>query len=110
VYGGPHAQRVIDDWVMTVDLRAQYLARQGFAVFVLDNRGSANRGLDFEAAIHLNMGDIEVRDQAAGVRWLVEQGRIDPERVGIYGWSYGGYMTLMALAHPGVRAGVASAP
>ena len=50
------------------------LARQGFAVFVLDNRGSANRGLDFEAAIHLNMGDIEVRDQAAGVRWLVEQG------------------------------------
>ena len=112
VYGGPHAQRVIDDWVMTVDLRAQYLARQGFAVFVLDNRGSANRGLDFEAAIHLNMGDIEVRDQAAGVRWLVEQGRIDPERVGIYGWSYGGYMTLMALARaPEVfRAGVAGAP
>ncbi|MBK6661306.1 MAG: S9 family peptidase [Thermoflexaceae bacterium] len=103
---------MIDDWVMTVDLRAQYLARQGFVVFVLDNRGSANRGLDFEAAIHLNMGDIEVRDQAAGVRWLVEQGHIDPERVGIYGWSYGGYMTLMALARaPEVfRAGVAGAP
>jgi len=112
VYGGPHAQRVIDDWVMTVDLRAQYLARRGFAVFVLDNRGSANRGMAFEAAIHLNMGDVEVRDQAAGVRWLAEQGRIDPGRVGIYGWSYGGYMTLMALARaPEVfSAGVAGAP
>ncbi len=112
VYGGPHAQRVIDDWVMTVDLRAQYLARRGFAVFVLDNRGSANRGLAFEAAIHLNMGDIEVRDQAAGVRWLAGQGRIDPARVAIYGWSYGGYMTLMALARaPEVfGAGVAGAP
>ena len=76
VYGGPHAQRVIDDWVMTVDLRAQYLARQGFAVFVLDNRGSANRGLDFEAAIHLNMGDIEVRDQAAGVRWQIGRAHV----------------------------------
>jgi len=112
VYGGPHAQRVIDDWVMTVDLRAQYLARRGFAVFVVDNRGSANRGLAFEAAIHLNMGDIEVRDQTAGVRWLAAQGRIDPARVGIYGWSYGGYMTLMALARaPEVfAAGVAGAP
>src|SRR4029079_4219261 len=95
VYSGPHAQRVINDWSMTVDLRAQYLASRGFAVFVLDNRGRANRGLAFEAHLHRRMGTVEVEDQAAGVRWLVERGIADPRRVGVYGWSYGGYMTLM---------------
>jgi dipeptidyl-peptidase-4 len=112
VYGGPHAQRVVDDWVMTVDLRAQYLARQGFVVFVLDNRGSANRGLAFEGVLHLRMGDVELRDQVAGVRWLEHAEGIDASRVGIYGWSYGGYMTCMALMRaPEVfRVGVAGAP
>ncbi len=98
VYGGPHAQRVQHSWGMTVDLRAQYLSRLGFLVFVLDNRGSARRGLAFEGWIKHNMGDIEVRDQVDGVRWLVAQGLADPARVGIYGWSYGGYMSLMSLA------------
>lgn len=112
VYGGPHAQRVANEWSLTVDLRAQYLAREGFAVFKLDNRGSANRGLAFEAPIHLCTGRIEVDDQAAGARRLVEQGLADPARVGIYGWSYGGYMTLMAmLREPALfRVGVAGAP
>ncbi|HNP85629.1 MAG TPA: S9 family peptidase [Kouleothrix sp.] len=97
-YGGPHAQLVSNSWAMTVNMRAQYLRSQGFLVFVLDNRGSARRGLAFEGTIKHNMGDIEVRDQVDGVRWLVAQGLADPARVGVYGWSYGGYMACMCLA------------
>ncbi len=112
VYGGPHAQRVTNSWALTVDMRAQYLAGQGFLVFKLDNRGSARRGLAFEASIKHNMGDVEVADQVDGVRWLVEQGLADPARVGIYGWSYGGYMAAMCLARAGdaFQVAVAGAP
>ena len=112
VYGGPHAQRVIDDWALTVDLRAQYLAQAGFAVLAVDNRGSANRGLAFEAHLHRRMGTIEVDDQVAAVQQLVGEGIADGERTGIYGWSYGGYMTCMSLMRaPEVfRVGVAGAP
>lgn len=98
VYGGPHAQRVTNNWLLSVDMRAQYLARQGFLVFKLDNQGSARRGLAFEAPIKHNMGNVEVADQVDGVRWLVTQGLTDPKRVGVYGWSYGGYMAAMCLA------------
>jgi dipeptidyl-peptidase-4 len=83
---------------MTVDMRAQYLRSQGFLVFKLDNRGSARRGLAFERAVRHNLGDLEVQDQVDGVRWLVERGLADPDRVGVMGWSYGGYMALMCLA------------
>ncbi len=112
VYGGPHVQQVVDSWGQTVDLRAQYLAQRGFLVFKLDNRGSARRGLAFEGAINRRMGTTEVDDQVDGVRWLVEQGLADPARVGITGWSYGGYMTLMCMLRaPDVfRVGVAGAP
>lgn len=112
VYGGPHAQRVIDEWSMTTDLRAQYLAQEGFIVFKLDNRGSANRGLEFEAALANRMGTIEVEDQAAGVRWLAQRAYADAGRVGVYGWSYGGYMTcLCLLREPALfKVGVAGAP
>jgi dipeptidyl-peptidase-4 len=112
VYGGPHAQRVTNSWGVTVDMRAQYLAAQGYLVFKLDNRGSARRGLAFESVIRHNMGDVEVQDQVDGVRWLVAQGLADPQRVGIYGWSYGGYMTLMCLARAAdtFHVGVAGAP
>jgi dipeptidyl-peptidase-4 len=112
VYGGPHVQRVIDDWSLTVDLRAQYLVQQGIAVLKLDNRGSSGRGLAFEAAIHRRMGTVEVDDQVAGVRYLGSLGGFDTSRVGIYGWSYGGYMTLMAmLKAPDIfQVGVAGAP
>lgn len=97
VYGGPHAQRVSNSWGMSIDMRAQALRDRGFLVFKLDNRGSARRGLAFEGAIKHNMGDLEVQDQVDGVKWLVGQKLTDPERVGIYGWSYGGYMSAMAL-------------
>jgi dipeptidyl-peptidase-4 len=112
VYGGPHVQCVADSWVLTVDLRAQYLSRLGFLVFKLDNRGSARRGLEFEAAIQHDLGHLEVEDQVDGVNWLVDQGLADPDRVGIYGWSYGGYMAAMCLARAPdtFRVAVAGAP
>jgi dipeptidyl-peptidase 4 len=98
VYGGPHVQLVTNGWSMTVMMRAQYLRSQGFLVFILDNRGSARRGLAFEGAVKHRMGSIEVDDQVDGVRWLVAQGLADPKGIGVCGWSYGGYMSLMCLA------------
>jgi dipeptidyl-peptidase 4 len=99
VYGGPHAQLVVNAWGPTTALRAQYLRQAGYLVFVLDNRGSARRGLAFEAVIQGHLGELEVEDQVDGVRWLAAQGLADPARVGIYGWSYGGYMAALSLAH-----------
>jgi len=112
VYGGPGPQMVSDSWAETVDLRAQMLAEHGFVVLKVDNRGSARRGLNFEAPIAHHMGGIEVKDQVEGVRWLGTQGFADLTRVGIYGWSYGGYMTLMSMLRaPEVfKVGVAGAP
>lgn len=112
VYGGPHAQNVVNGWRNTARMRAQYFASLGFLVFVLDNRGSAGRGLQFESGIRWNMGCAEVDDQVDGVRWLVEQRLADRNRVGVYGWSYGGYMALMCLARAPetFHAAVAGAP
>ncbi|MDP9441372.1 MAG: S9 family peptidase, partial [Actinomycetota bacterium] len=98
VYGGPHAQRVTDSWGLTAGMRQQYLRSLGFLVVVADNRGSAGRGLAFEAPIRWDLGNAEVADQVTVVRWLVDQGLADPDRVGIYGWSYGGYMSALCLA------------
>ncbi|MDB5079882.1 MAG: uncharacterized protein JWP00_1806 [Chloroflexi bacterium] len=112
VYGGPGAQRVQNTWDVTVDMRAQYLAQQGFVVFRVDNRGSANRGLAFEGVLAGRFGEPELRDQLAGVEFLTAKGLADPDRVGIYGWSYGGYMTCIALlkAPEVFKVGVAGAP
>lgn len=112
VYGGPNAQEVVNGWAPTVYMRAQALRRLGFAVLVTDNRGSARRGFRFESALRLRMGEVEVEDQVAAVRWAVEAGHADPDRVGVYGWSYGGYMTLrcLGLAPDVFAAGVAGAP
>ena len=112
VYGGPHAQMVTRSWTVTVALRAQLLRQAGFLVAVVDNRGSTARGLDFEAPLRHRMGTVEVEDQVALVERLVGDGSADPERVGIYGWSYGGYLSLLCLARrPDVfRAACAGAP
>lgn len=112
VYGGPHAQIAVNDWGPTVYMRAQALRRLGFTVLVVDNRGSARRGLRFEEPLHLRMGEVEVEDQVTAVRWVVGAGHADPERVGVYGWSYGGYMTLRCLgrAPDTFRVGVVGAP
>ncbi len=98
VYGGPHAQMLTHSWGPTVALRAQYLRQAGFCVAVVDNRGSTDRGLAFEGALRHRMGTVEVDDQVALVQSLVDDGITDPARVGIYGWSYGGYMSAMCLA------------
>ncbi len=112
VYGGPGPQMVTNQWRLTAALDVQYLRNLGFLVFKLDNRGSARRGLTFESAIKHHFGSVEVDDQVDGVRWLVAQGLTDPERVGVTGWSYGGYMTLMCLAKaPDIfKVGVSGAP
>ncbi|CAI5741143.1 unnamed protein product [Peronospora destructor] len=97
VYGGPHVQRVARMWAMTVDMRAQRFRDMGYAVLKVDNRGSYRRGLAFEGAIKHCMGTVEVLDQEDGVRKLVNEGVTIVGRVGIYGWSYGGYMAAICL-------------
>ncbi len=112
VYGGPHVQRVNRSWNQCVDMRAQRLTSLGFAVVKCDNRGSSRRGLAFEAAIKNNMGRIEVLDQVAVVRNLIMKRIADPNNVGIYGWSYGGYLAAMCLCRaPDVfKVAIAGAP
>lgn len=112
VYGGPLAQTVRNQWAGDRGGFPQILARNGYVVFTLDNRGMANRGKAFEDPVYRNMGHVEVTDQVAGVAHLKSLPFVDPERIGIYGWSYGGYMTLMALmrAPEAFDAGVSIAP
>jgi len=97
VYGGPHVQRVSKSWALTADMRAQRFRDMGYAVLKVDNRGSFRRGSKFEGAIKHCMGTVEVRDQQDAVLRLVKEGITIPERVGIYGWSYGGYLSAISL-------------
>ncbi|MCA3255583.1 MAG: S9 family peptidase [Alphaproteobacteria bacterium] len=111
VYGGPGTGRQARR-VWGSNLVDQYFARKGWVVFSVDNRGSPNRGKRFEDALHRAMGGVEVADQLAALDWLTAQPFVDAKRVGVYGWSYGGYMTLRLLAAaPGRFAGgVSGAP
>ena len=108
-YGGPGRQYVTRAWGAHFE---QYMAQQGYVVFALDNRGAPRRGRRFSDAIFHELGKVEVADQMAGVAWLTAQPWVDERRIGIFGWSYGGYQTLMLLArHPDAfAAGVAVAP
>jgi len=109
VYGGPHGPLVKRAWGAAID---DYLVAKGWIVFSLDNRGTSYRGTAFDAPIYRALGGAEVADQLAGVAWLKAQPFVDPARVAVMGWSYGGYMTLKLLeAAPGTfAAGVAVAP
>ena len=110
VYGGPHAQDVRNAWTgLSWD---QALAQRGFVVWQLDNRGTAARGHAFEAKLYRRLGRQELADQKTGVEHLVSLGFVDPVRIGVYGWSYGGFLTLYSLLNePDLfRAGVAGAP
>ena len=109
VYGGPGAQLVTQTWGSLI---VQLFAQQGYGVLQLDNRGSANRGRTFEAPMYRRMGTVEVADQLKGVEFLDSVSWVDTDRIGIFGHSYGGYMTLMALskAPDTFAAGVAVAP
>jgi len=108
-YGGPGPQMVTKGWGGAL---AQAVVDKGYIYFVLDNRGSANRGVDFEQPIYRAMGGVEVRDQKAGAEFLKGLDFVDPAKIAIYGWSYGGYMTLKQLeADPGLyAAGISGAP
>ena len=112
VYGGPHAQTVQNAWHLTTDIRAQSYRSRGIVVLKLDNRGSARRGQRFERAICGNLGAAEVEDQARGVDHMVRRGVVDPTRVGIFGWSYGGFLAATALARRSdvFKCAVAGAP
>ena len=109
VYGGPGSQQVKHSFGTMLD---QYLLQQGWAVFRVDNRGTPARGRAFEAPIYRKLGFPEVDDQIAALKWLKGQPGIDPDRVAVYGWSYGGYMVQRMLTrHPGAfAAGVSGAP
>jgi dipeptidyl-peptidase-4 len=108
-YGGPHSQRVTRTWGNYFD---QYMAQQGFVVFRLDNRGSSRRERAFTDVIYNNLGKNEVEDQVTGIDWLGQQSFVDPKRVGVFGWSYGGFMTLrlLAAASSKIAMGVSVAP
>jgi len=109
VYGGPGVQRVHKGWERK--LFQQMLVDHGFIVFQLDNRGATNRGKSFEDPLYRAMGKTEVEDQIAGAEWLKNQPFTDAAHMGIYGWSYGGYMTLHMLAQTDLyRSGVSGAP
>lgn len=112
VYGGPHAQLVTNSWLGGAGLFLNYLAQQGTIIFTLDNRGSANRGLEFEQAIFRNLGNLEVADQMTGVQFLKGLPYVDANRIGVNGWSYGGFLTIsLMLKHPGdFKAGVCGGP
>ena len=111
VYGGPHSQVVRDAWGAT-SLLDHYLAGRGYLVWSVDNRGSWGRGHAWESAVYRAMGRRELSDQLAGVRYLRSLPYVDAARIGIWGWSYGGYMTLYAMTNaPDVwKCGVAGAP
>ena len=103
VYGGPHAQLITETWLGGANLFLDYMAQLGFVVFTLDNRGSANRGFEFESVIHRNLGTLEVDDQMKGVEYLKSLPFVDDQRIGVDGWSYGGFMAIsLKLKNPGV--------
>jgi len=111
VYGGPEVQMVTDSWGVT-SLNDQLFAEQGYILWILDNRGSWGRGHAWESTIFEHMGRQELRDQLAGVDYLKSLPYVDSSRMGIWGWSYGGYMTLYTLTHaPDVfKCGAAGGP
>ncbi|MHB2149244.1 S9 family peptidase [Calditrichota bacterium LG25] len=112
VYGGPHGQMLTNSFLRGWRWWFYYMAQKGFILFTLDNRGTNNRGLEFEQVIHRRLGTIEVQDQMVGVRYLKSLPYVDSTRIGVHGWSYGGFMTISLMTRqPGVfKVGVAGGP
>lgn len=115
-YGGPGNQQVLNQWGIGMSgqgaILEQYLVQQGYICVCVDNRGTGGRGADFEKCTYLRLGELEARDQVETALWLGQQTYVDKERIGIWGWSYGGWNTLMSMSEgrPVFRAGVAIAP
>ena len=112
VYGGPHAHNVEASWHWYSRTWETYMAQKGYIVFILDNRGSENRGLEFEQATFRQLGQIEMQDQMKGVEYLKSLPYVDANRMGVHGWSFGGFMTIsLMLNYPDVfKVGVAGGP
>ena len=112
VYGGPHAHNVAASWHWMSRSWETYMAQKGFIVYVLDNRGSENRGLAFEQATFRQLGQIEMQDQMKGVEYLKTLPYVDASRLGVHGWSFGGFMTISLMTnYPDVfKVGVAGGP
>ena len=112
VYGGPHAHNIGASWHYASRSWETYMAQKGYVLFILDNRGSENRGREFEQATFRQLGQIEMQDQMKGVEFLKTLPFVDQERMGVHGWSFGGYMTITLMVnHPEVfKVGVAGGP
>lgn len=112
VYGGPHAHNVAASWHWMSRSWETYMAQKGFIVYILDNRGSENRGLAFEQATFRQLGQIEMQDQMKGVEYLKTLPYVDASRLGVHGWSFGGFMTISLMTnYPDVfKVGVAGGP
>ena len=115
-YGGPGNQQVLNQWGIGMNgngaILEQYLCQQGYICVCVDNRGTGGRGADFEKCTYMRLGELESRDQVEAAIWLGQQSYIDKSRIGIWGWSYGGWNTLMSMSEgrPVFAAGVAIAP
>ena len=115
-YGGPGNQQVLNQWGIGMTgngaILEQYLAQQGYVCVCVDNRGTGGRGAEFEKCTYLRLGELEAHDQVETALWLGQQTYVDKDRIGIWGWSYGGWNTLMSMSEgrPVFRAGVAIAP
>lgn len=112
VYGGPHAHNVAASWHWGSRSWETYMAQKGYVLFILDNRGSENRGRDFEQATFHQLGQIEMQDQMKGVEFLRTLPYVDMDRLGVHGWSFGGFMTISLMTnYPDVfKVGVAGGP
>lgn len=112
VYGGPHSQLVDKSWHNAANWWQYYMASQGYIAFTMDNRGTNNRGRAFETSVHRQLGILETADQMKGIDYLKSLPYVDTDRMGVHGWSYGGFMTLnMMLRNPGVfKVAVAGGP
>lgn len=112
LYNGPHLQLITNAFPASGNLWYEYMAQNGYIVFTMDGRGSSNRGIKFEQAVFRDMGTVEMQDQLKGVEYLKSLPYVDSQRMGVHGWSYGGFMaTSLMLRHPDVfKAGVAGGP
>ncbi|MBR3682349.1 MAG: S9 family peptidase [Tidjanibacter sp.] len=112
VYGGPHSQMVTNSFQANLRRWEMLMAQRGYVVFVMDNRGTLNHGAEYEKAIHRQCGVCEMEDQMKGIEWLCSHPWVDADRIGVHGWSYGGFMTISLMTHhPEVfKVGVAGGP
>jgi dipeptidyl-peptidase-4 len=112
VYGGPHSQMVQDTWLGQIRMWEMLMAQKGYLVYIQDNRGTQNRGAAFEKAINRRCGQAEMEDQMVGINWLRSLPYVDAGRIGVHGWSYGGFMTISLMTtYPDVfKVGVAGGP